>query len=151
MLILSIWHGFAVQINDDISKSTGILLLCDLKIEIRLHYQLFLADFFFLYLNKSNVFVQKDNTAELHVGKISFQIEKINQKRETVKFWCFWFRSSRTLGVTPRPPYRETSVCTPCINSPYHWTGSVCTMCRPPRPPVRTRRWHDNAQFYKYV
>lgn len=47
MLILSIWHGFAVQINDDISKSTGILLLCDLKIEIRLHYQLFLADFFF--------------------------------------------------------------------------------------------------------
>lgn len=74
MLILSIWHGFAVQINDDISKSNGILLLCDLKIEIRLHYQLFLADFFFLYLNKSNVFVQKDNTAELHVGKISFQI-----------------------------------------------------------------------------
>lgn len=68
-----------------------------------------------------------------------------------MELWCFLFRSSRTLGVTPRPPYRETSVCTPCINSPYHWTGSVCTMCPPPRPPVRTRYWHDNAQFYKYV
>lgn len=49
-------------------KSTGILLLRDFKMEIKLHYQLYFADFFFfLYLNKSNVFVQKDNTAELHV------------------------------------------------------------------------------------
>lgn len=77
--------------------------------------------------------------------------KKKSIKGNTVELWCFLFRSSRTLGVTPRPPYRETSVCTPCINSPYHWTGSVCTMCPPPRPPVRTRYWHDNAQFYKYV
>lgn len=61
----------------------------------------------------------------------------------------FLFRSSRTLGVTPRPHYRGTSICTPCINSPYHWTGSVCTTCRPPRPPVSARSWHDNAQIYK--
>lgn len=70
-------------------------------------------------------------------------------REENIGILMFLFRSSRTLGVTPRPPYRGTSICTPCINSPYHWTGSVYTTCRPPRPPVSARSWHDNAQIYK--